>query len=211
MVDHKQDSPAESTWNILCFLLSFCFLPGELRLSPSLSLSVHLHVLWAAPACRRGAVLRDCAALGEPHGFRPSISLCRPQAQAAGGAAWTSVGLAGVWAGASTGSEGLHKHMGCPHTWRSGGSWSNCQQTWVHQLRTCKLKAFSAWICIKPTTFWLCKYRTLQPPERLQNRRCACCYFTQCALAVCLLSELLISELLYSIYICMCSFIIIIR
>uniref|UniRef100_A0A8C9YC54 Furin (paired basic amino acid cleaving enzyme) a n=1 Tax=Sander lucioperca TaxID=283035 RepID=A0A8C9YC54_SANLU len=33
---------------------------------PLLCLSVHLHVLWAAPALRRGAVLRDCAALEEP-------------------------------------------------------------------------------------------------------------------------------------------------
>lgn len=41
-------------------------------------LPVHLHVPWTAPICRRGAVLRDCAALGGPMAAgRPSASLGR--------------------------------------------------------------------------------------------------------------------------------------
>ena len=40
--------------------------------APFLCLSVHLRVLWAAPARRRGAVLRDCAALRAPMASGPS-------------------------------------------------------------------------------------------------------------------------------------------
>lgn len=111
----------------------------------SLSVSVHLHAPWATPACRRGAVLRDRAALGKPHGFWPSP--CRPQALAAGVGTRAPAGPAGIWAGTGAGTEGLHKHLGGPHTWRSGSGRPNCQQTWVHQLRTCKLHTLVLDIC----------------------------------------------------------------
>ncbi|TWW68119.1 Furin, partial [Takifugu flavidus] len=93
---------------------------------PSLCLSVHLHAPWAAPACKRGAVLGDCAALGETHGFWP-------QAQAPGAPTWASAGLAVFWAGTSGGAKALHKYVGCPHTRRAGGRRPSCRQTWVHQ------------------------------------------------------------------------------
>lgn len=105
---------------------------------PILCLSVHVHAPWAAPACKRGAVLGDCAALGETHGFWPATCLFRPQVQADGAPTWASAGLAVFWVRTSSGTKTLHKYMGCPHTWRAGGRWTHCQQTWVHQLWTCK-------------------------------------------------------------------------
>lgn len=157
-VNHKGRVTCEILATFICGSASTCFF---CLFSPfdscqvscdrplSLSLSVHLHVRWAAPARRRDVVLRDRAALGETHGSGPSTSLCRPPAQAAGVSTRACVGPAGVWLRTSAGPEGLHEHMGCPHTWGSRRSSSSCQQTWVHQPRTCKSDACFFLLIIK--------------------------------------------------------------
>lgn len=121
---------------VSCVLLPFLFFQVSCDRARSLSVFVHLHALRDTSACQRGTVLRDRAALGKPHGSWPSLG--RPQTLAAGVHTRTSAGLAGVWAGTGAGTEGLHQHMGGPHTWRPGGSRPSCQQTRVPQLWACK-------------------------------------------------------------------------
>lgn len=128
--------------NIYSPALFFC-VPARWAVTvPILCLSVHVHAPRAAPACKRGAVLGDCAALGETHGFWPATCLFRPQVQAHGAPTWASAGLAVFWVWTSSGTKTLHKYMGCPHTWRAGGRWTCCQQTRVHQLWTRKFCSF---------------------------------------------------------------------
>lgn len=100
--------------------------------SPSLS--------HCAPACtvsspdlsERCCARSLCCTAGT-HGFRPSVSPLRLQAQAVRVCNWGCAADAGVRDWANVLSEDIHQHMGCSHTWRSGGSRSSCRKTWLHQ------------------------------------------------------------------------------